>query len=49
MLGTALYARKPISLIRTDNPLQTMVWATAIAGGHKAIGYVTVVWHTSAQ
>jgi hypothetical protein len=32
MLGTMLYTRKPVSLIRIDNPLQTMAWAAAIAG-----------------
>src|SRR5689334_4591821 len=32
MLGTVLYERKPVSVIRTESPLQALVWATVIAG-----------------
>jgi len=37
MLGTILYTRKPISLIKTDNPVQSLVWATAITGVAKLL------------
>jgi uncharacterized membrane protein YagU involved in acid resistance len=44
MLGTMLYTRKPVSLIRMDKPLQAMAWATIIAGTAKLLIMLLLFW-----